>query len=264
MTSSDEDYSVKSAEPSLVSTFEITEHTGIIVLVGAGGKTSLMYTLAKELAAKGGTVISVTTTKIFPPGLEEAPLLHLLGSNPNFKKLGERLNGLGHVTVGLELRQGKVQGVSPETIGRLKELARHIVVEADGAAGLSIKAPAAWEPVIPPDADLVIPVAGLDCLNRTISDENVFRLEQFLTITGEAPGAPVTPQTIARLLTHPEGMLKNIPNRASVIPFLNKVDCAPDDALKNLASEINKIRHFRIRAVLAGQLKPAVRVFKIS
>jgi hypothetical protein len=40
---------------------------GVISLVGAGGKTSLMFRLAHELSASGDTVLTTTTTKIYPP-----------------------------------------------------------------------------------------------------------------------------------------------------------------------------------------------------
>ena len=39
----------------------------LVVFVGAGGKTSAMNRLAKELVDSGDTVIITTTTKIFLP-----------------------------------------------------------------------------------------------------------------------------------------------------------------------------------------------------
>ena len=36
-------------------------------LVGAGGKTTLMYALARRMADAGRRVVCTTTTKIFPP-----------------------------------------------------------------------------------------------------------------------------------------------------------------------------------------------------
>ena len=46
---------------------------GITALIGGGGKTTLMYHLARELRARG-TVAVTTTTKIWPPtGIAVAP-----------------------------------------------------------------------------------------------------------------------------------------------------------------------------------------------
>lgn len=39
----------------------------LIAIVGAGGKTTTMYTLANELAQRGKRVITTTTTQIFYP-----------------------------------------------------------------------------------------------------------------------------------------------------------------------------------------------------
>ncbi len=40
---------------------------GVISIIGAGGKTSLMFSLAKELSKSGKKVLTTTTTKIFMP-----------------------------------------------------------------------------------------------------------------------------------------------------------------------------------------------------
>ena len=40
---------------------------GLLSLVGAGGKTTVMFRLAAELNARGLRVACATTTKIFPP-----------------------------------------------------------------------------------------------------------------------------------------------------------------------------------------------------
>ncbi len=39
----------------------------LISIVGAGGKTTTMYTLAAELAAQGKRVVTTTTTNIYIP-----------------------------------------------------------------------------------------------------------------------------------------------------------------------------------------------------
>ena len=43
------------------------EKGGVVSLVGAGGKTSLMFRLARELSIAGDAVLTTTTTKIFEP-----------------------------------------------------------------------------------------------------------------------------------------------------------------------------------------------------
>ena len=45
----------------------------VVSLVGAGGKTTLMFALARELAAPQKLVITTTTTKIFYPSPSDTP-----------------------------------------------------------------------------------------------------------------------------------------------------------------------------------------------
>ncbi len=52
----------------------------VISLVGGGGKTTLMFALARELASSGKTVITTATTKILEPSSTETSLL-LLGKH---------------------------------------------------------------------------------------------------------------------------------------------------------------------------------------
>ena len=44
--------------------------TGVVAFVGAGGKTTAMLLLARELAAEGRRVLVTTTTHLLDPGRE--------------------------------------------------------------------------------------------------------------------------------------------------------------------------------------------------
>ncbi len=52
--------------PLLCDLIDLPAHP-LISIVGAGGKTTTMYTLASELAQRGSRVITTTTTQIFFP-----------------------------------------------------------------------------------------------------------------------------------------------------------------------------------------------------
>src|SRR5258707_4531587 len=52
--------------PLLCDLIDLPAHP-LISIVGAGGKTTTMYTLASELAQRGGGVITTTTNQIFFP-----------------------------------------------------------------------------------------------------------------------------------------------------------------------------------------------------
>lgn len=247
----------------LLDCFRIDSHTRTIALVGAGGKTTLMYRLASELRSRARTVVTTTTTKIFPPRPDESPQLVIFDDKPDLTALRRDLSQLGYITVsGPRTASGKLDSVSEENIRELLTVADCVITEADGAAGRPIKAPEAWEPVVPSFTDLVIPVVGLDAVGRALADEVVFRLARFIEVTGLAEGTTITAEAVGRLLAHLQGGLKNVPARAQVIPFLNKLDLLAD---RSLLQEISRVAiqesSSRIGRMVAGSLKGGPETF---
>jgi len=222
-----------------------------------------MYALAREMVDLGQTVVSTTTTKIYAPNPSESPHLVLADKVAELSDLPARLSEFRHVTIGRSLDRSslKLQGVSEETISFAANLADRVLVEADGASGRPIKAPAPWEPVIPACTDLVILVVGLDCLGRPADEKSVFRLQEFLVLTGLALADPVTPHSIGRLVTDKKGGLKGVAPEMTFIPFLNKFDLLAE---RGLAMEtVNAIRQRsrrQTRRIVVGSLKEPVRV----
>lgn len=243
----------------LVSALEIKSVTRCIALVGAGGKTSLMYNLAKNMVERGKTVISTTSTKIYPPSPDQSSCLLFLGDNgiPKLEQITSEVQHHRHITLGLKVDTitGKVLGLMPEEIFPLLSLVDHVIVEADGASGRPIKAPNESEPVVPEFADLVIPIIGLDSVFLPATQENVFRLEEFLRVTNLDRGGEITPHEIALLFDHPKGALREIPETAKVIVFLNKLDQIENpEIVCELAREILGVRNARVRSVVTGIL----------
>jgi probable selenium-dependent hydroxylase accessory protein YqeC len=238
----------------------------VVSLVGAGGKTMLMATLAKELAVGETSVITTTTTKI----LEwQAPSEKLIIEDDVNRMLELTANALQqHQHITLSSRRlpdiKKLDSVSPQTIDKLAELTLvdYIIVEADGAGRKSLKAPNATEPVIPPSTTLVIAVVGIDALNKKLNWENVFRPELVSKLTGLAIGETVTTNAVATLIVHDEGIAKGSPKTARIIPFINKVDTREDIIeAEKLAKKILKAGRSCIRRVVLGRLqseKPVV------
>src|SRR2546430_17614853 len=60
--------------PLLCDLIDLPAHP-LITIVGAGGKTTTMYSLASELANRGKRVITTTTTQIFYPEPDETDTL---------------------------------------------------------------------------------------------------------------------------------------------------------------------------------------------
>src|SRR5215467_5731569 len=88
----------------------------LIAIIGAGGKTTTMYTLASELARQGKRIITTTTTQIFYPEPDETDLLIIESTAGNLlKKIGNSWSRCQRITaVGSILRTGKLAGLQPE------------------------------------------------------------------------------------------------------------------------------------------------------
>ena len=184
---------------------------GVTSVIGSGGKTSLLAALASELS---GTVILTTTTHILPfEGIFTFTMQGMYG-------LAEKLAESRVVCVGSQAeKNGKL--VAPELgIDVLATLADYVIVEADGARRLPLKAHATWEPVIPACSNRTIVVFGSSGLGHPVS-EKVHRPELFCELTGCAPNDLATPELVARAA--------NAETLADVA-LVNQADVAPEQA----------------------------------
>lgn len=191
----------------------------LIAIVGAGGKSTALFGLGAELAAGGSRVVLTTTTKMArdqvtdpacwssdPTAIDAAfqegrPLFVAKGSIP-----------------------GKVTGPSPEAVDRIfaESTADYVIVEADGARSMSVKAPAEHEPVIPSRSTLAIVVVAIDAVGRTVQDA-AHRPERIAALTGVAPDSILTVPTLAAILLHTNGGLKGIPDSSRVAMVITRV-----------------------------------------
>jgi probable selenium-dependent hydroxylase accessory protein YqeC len=241
-------------------------HGEVISLVGGGGKTTLMFALARELASAG--VITTTTTKILEPLPSQTPFLLLVTDESEIMRLVlQNVDRYRHITLASKkLASGKLDGISPDLVVRLAQTKQvsYVIVEADGAAHRSLKAPNSTEPVIPLNTSLVIPVVGVDAVGCRLTEQDVFRPEIVSKLLGLPLGEVVSSDAIAFLITHQQGIIKGSPERARIIPFINKVDL--DKSLsdgRGLADKILAMRHPRIERVVLGQAQSPEPVIEV-
>jgi probable selenium-dependent hydroxylase accessory protein YqeC len=246
---------------------------GIISLVGAGGKTSLMFRLAHELEKAGERVLTTTTTKIYEPSADQSAGLIVSGSVPTMlKKAQALLQDRLHVTAAAERLPdpAKLRGFAPEMIQDIwnSRLFRWIIVEADGAAGRPLKVPADHEPVIPACTSHLVGVVGLNCAGRRLSDQWVFRHERFIQLTGLADGSTITEPAIIAVLEHEKGIFKNAPAQAMCIAFFNQADSTQNLAAgQRIARELIKKKMAGLHRLIIGQTlsdPPVLEVYELN
>ena len=201
------------------------EEGSITAVVGAGGKTSTCFRLAQSFQKN---VIITTTTRVGLNQYDGCARHFIVHTKP---ELDEALTHAGEIPLLLtcETRDGDTyRGPKPEILAYLLEIWQQrkftLLIEADGARSLPLKAPADHEPCIPPESEIVIVVAGCAGIGASLNESNVHRPDSYVRLSGLKMGDPITPQAALRVLTHPQGGVKNIPARAKKILLLNQAE----------------------------------------
>lgn len=186
-----------------------------ICLVGGGGKTTVMYELAAAWAACGRRVLVLTSTHILCPAdgsfAADVPAVQNLWQQGRYAVIGT-----------LELSTGKLTAPPQDLYEALKLQADVILCEADGSKHHPCKAPAAHEPVLLPDSDIVLAVVGMDALGNSLQ-QACQRPQPAAAFLGCSLDSVIDEQMLAALLLSEQGSRKNVGTRTYYI-VLNKCD----------------------------------------
>jgi molybdenum cofactor cytidylyltransferase len=205
----------------LTRAFRVNSHSLHVAFTGAGGKSTALFQLARELSP---TVVVTATTHLGAWQISAADY-HL---TPKYLDFPEDMPSQGVILITDEFENDRTRPISPEMLEWLYDKSKNenlsLLIEADGSRQKPLKAPAEHEPPIPGFVDTVIVVAGLSGLGKPLDDKYVHRVDIFAQLGGLKIGQTVTPDSITRVLSHSQGGLKNIPAGARRIAFLNQAD----------------------------------------
>ena len=220
--------------PSLIPALNLTRET-CAAIVGAGGKTTLLFSLARAFSPP---VWLTTTTHLAAEQCRWADR-HIIITGP------EQTVDVDGYADGLILFSGpltrneRVASTPEDFILRLAETAAlnriPLLIEADGARRLLLKAPKDHEPPIPGFVNTVMVVASLSALGKPLTEETVYNPAGFAQLTHLPENAPIAPQHIVDVLLHPFGGLKKIPARvtpqAVLTPAVSSAEFTPGRAI---------------------------------
>jgi molybdenum cofactor cytidylyltransferase len=228
------------------------ERGDVVSFVGGGGKTTSMFRLARELGANGFRVVTATTTRIAEDQIQLSPAYI---TPEELATLGSCLDQFGQcLLAGQPDGKGSVLNIPVETIAGLKSRddIDCILIESDGSKSRPFKAPAAHEPVVLGITTILVPVAGMNCLGKSLDDRFVHRPEIVASLAGCSLGVPVSPEIIARVLSHSEGGAKGLPPGARLVPLLNKVDTCDIKTVRETARSL--MRRSNVDSVMIGSV----------
>ncbi|GAV26504.1 hypothetical protein ciss_24370 [Carboxydothermus islandicus] len=191
-----------------------------IWLTGGGGKTSLMYYLAR---CQNGPLILTTSTKLAYPPREELPFYRVQNLEEALLLVKEERK----ILVGSRVEKEKIIGFTPEELDAFYRQYRiPLVIEADGSNRRPLKIHWAHEPALPDVPETVIAVVGLSALNKPYSGEYIHRAEG-------VPGKIISPEVLYRLILR--GKYFSPSTRKKVI-FFNQADAVDNKQLMKVLS----------------------------
>ena len=192
----------------------------LVAFTGAGGKSTLMLRLGEELANSGKRVVVTTTTKM---GRDQVEGLPAVCRSDEITAVTAALDSTFLVALATGGDDHKATGPSPGVIDVLfgSVPVDYLLVEADGARGLSLKAPGPHEPVIPTKTTTVVVLLGVDAVGGRIADV-AHRPKQAAALTGLGTGDRLEVRHCVTILTHEDGGLKGVPPGARVVVALTK------------------------------------------
>ena len=196
-----------------------------IAVIGCGGKTTLIASLANEFKHK--KVLVTPTAKMFP--LQGKKIVHrttLTGCLSHMPLKGIQCLGMLNETT------GKLEAITQSELETMILQYDLVFLKADGSNGLPCKGWLANEPVIPLFCTHTIGVVTLNALGKPADSNMVLHLPEFLKLTGLCCGETITLKALSKMVCADYGMFHNGKGRQSI--FVNQ---AEDNAAAVLAKE---------------------------
>lgn len=192
-----------------------------VAVVGSGGKTTLVWALARHFRHE--RVLVSTTVKMWMPKaadhdvfLDEQAFAALRDARCGISFAGKLLSESS------EAGQGKIGALAPELLDRRRALFDYSFIEADGSRMRPFKGWAEYEPVVPEYTHMTIAVVPVIPPGFRVSEETVHRLPLFCAISGASSGQELGPKHLASAIAHPQGLLAKAKGR--IVLFFNQAE----------------------------------------
>jgi probable selenium-dependent hydroxylase accessory protein YqeC len=255
----------KDAEAGNASEGSFAESSAPLVLtvIGSGGKTSLIWHLAKHLQSGSSvgrqprSILVTPTTKMLVPSAAAGLYDHYCNGTPSVPGTPHGTES-GITLAGLFNEEtGKLESLPIDELERIVPEYDLVLIEGDGSRGLPLKAWADHEPMVPLFTAITVGILPLWPLGMRVSESIVHRLPLFSLLSGAKEGEIIKPEHLVRVITgtpNARGLFAAAQGRK--ILFLNQVE---DDKTLRLTRELVSLLGEDFRADLAGIIAGSVR-----
>lgn len=194
---------------------DISNVPAIVAVVGCGGKTSFIDSLAYEFRHK--KVLITPTTKIIPMiGPEIIMKKNLAECESHQSAYGIQCLGIYNEA------NGKLEAIPPGLLAEIVPQYDLVLLEADGSRSLPCKGWRPNEPVVPAFCTHTVGIVTLKALGKAADERHVLNLKEFLRLTGLSDGSVIHSKALFDMVCAKDGMFRCAAGRPCV--FVNQAE----------------------------------------
>ena len=185
-------------------------------LIGAGGKTTTMFRLARELREEGRKILLTTTTQIPKPSKPHVDRLFLAETIDALTETCAPIPAPVIIAAGSAISEdGQLLGLPAPWLDQLNDGRSFdaLLVEADGG-----------EPVIPATCQLTVWLMAIGILDKPLDSASLHGVEQAEKLFGLTGDQRVTQDLIIQWVKHPAGCWKGVPPACRKVAVINQAD----------------------------------------
>ena len=241
---------------SLIDALNI-KYKDIVTIVGAGGKTSLMFSAA-SFFKENYKVLVTTTTNIYVPDSEyfEFDKFCLIDD----KELDNILNKYKHgvYVIGSKiinnLNKPKVKGLTFEMLDKITPFFDIVLIEGDGSREKSLKGWTDNEPVLYHKTTKTIGILDISSIGLDINEDNIHRVDKLLNIINDNKSLNINVEHLKDIVLSNKGLFKT--SKGEKILFINKSEGIKNKENANiLIEEIINVNSSYIDKFTYGSIK---------
>ncbi|MGZ8443581.1 MAG: selenium cofactor biosynthesis protein YqeC [Candidatus Binatia bacterium] len=235
----------------------------MVSLIGAGGKTTTLFRLAKELRDQGCKLLVTTTTKSSKPTKPHIDRLFLVDDVQALLDVCADIAAPAIIGAGCGVnREGELLGMPAPWLDRLNLDGAFdaILIEADDAASGLFKIPADGEPVIPESCQTTVWIVAIKILGKPLTDQWVHGSARARELLGLPAQALVSEEILLQLVQHEEGCLKGIPPASRKLALINQADSPAEmAAAQALGEKLQKLNFDKVVITSHASAEPIIR-----